>query len=193
MLRTLDEGDLAPEARHGLGHLHTHGPAAEHEQAARNGLHAGGLTVGPNAIELGQAWNRRNDRIGTAGNHDVLGRVSHAVDLDDPGAGQAADAAQKVDAVIGQPALLSGIGVLGDHEVAPGERRLHIDLRTRRGLPRCVDRLAWSQQRLGRDACPVGALTANQLALHHGHTQATLGKRAGACSPGEPAPSTMTS
>ena len=30
--------------------------------------------------------------------------------------------------LIGQPALLSGVGVVRDHEVTPGQRRLHIDL-----------------------------------------------------------------
>ena len=44
--------------------------------------------------------------------------------------------------LVGQPALLPGVGVVGDHEVAPGERRLDVDLggrrppRARRGPPR---------------------------------------------------------
>ena len=111
---------------------------------------------------------------------DVIGRVAHAVDLDGAGPGQPAGAAQQVDAVVGKPALLSGIGVLGDHEVAPGQRGLHVHLGARRRLARAVHRLARSQQRLRRDARPVGALAANQLALHHRHPQPALGERAGA-------------
>ena len=51
-------------------------------------------------------------------------------------------AAQQVDPSVGQPALLAGVGVVRDHEVAPGQRRLHVDLalapppRARRAPPR---------------------------------------------------------
>ena len=93
---------------------------------------------------------------------------------------RAGPAAQQVDAVVGQPALLAGVGVVGDHEVAPGERGLDVDLRGRRRVARAVHRLARPQQRLGRDARPVGALAADQLALDDGDAQPALGERAGA-------------
>ena len=80
--------------------------------------------------------------------------------------------------LLGQPALLPGVGVVRDHEVAPGERRLDVDLGARRRLARPVHRLAGPQQRLGGDAGPVGALAAHQLALDEGHPQAALGQRA---------------
>ena len=108
----------------------------------------------------------------------MVGGVAHAVDLDDARAGEPAGAAQQVDAVVGQPALLSGVGVVGDHEVAPGERRLDVDLGARGRLARPVDRLARAQQRLRRDARPVRALAADQLALDDGHAQAALGQGA---------------
>ena len=79
-----------------------------------------------------------------------------------------------------QPLLLAGVGVVGDHEVAPGQRRLDVDLRGRRRVARRVHGLARAQQRLGRDAGPVGALAADQLALDDGDPQAALGQRAGA-------------
>ena len=104
----------------------------------------------------------------------MLGGVPHAVDLDDARAGEPAAAAQQVDAVVGQPALLPGVGVVGDHEVTPGKRRLDIDLGARGGLARPMDRLARPQQRLRRDASPVGALPSHELALHDGHAQAAL-------------------
>ena len=81
---------------------------------------------------------------------------------------------------LGQPALLTGVGVVRDHEVAPGESRLDVDRRARCGVARGLHRLAWAQQRLRRDAGPVGALAPDQLALDDRHAQATLGQRAGA-------------
>ena len=54
--------------------------------------------------------------------------VAYAVDLDDARPGESAAAAQQGDPATGQPALLAGVGVVGDHEVAPGERRGDIDL-----------------------------------------------------------------
>ena len=97
-----------------------------------------------------------------------------------PVPGEPAAAAQQVDAVVRQPALLPGVGVVGDHEVAPRERRLDVDLRGRRRLARAVHRLARPQQRLRRDARPVGALAADQLALDDRDAQPALGQRAGA-------------
>ena len=132
----VDERDLAAEAAHRLRHLDADRPAAEDQQAARNGLHAGRLAIGPDAIELAQARDRRHDRIGAAGQDDVVGGVTHAVDVDHPGAGEPAAAAQQVDAVVGQPALLSGVRVVRDHEVTPRERRLDVDL----GARRCIAR-----------------------------------------------------
>src|SRR5207247_9086509 len=94
----LDEGDLAAEAAHGLRHLDADRPAAQDQQAARDGLHAGHLAVGPDAVELAQARDRRNDRVGAVGEDDVLRCVSHAVDLDDAHPGRPPAAANQVDA-----------------------------------------------------------------------------------------------
>ena len=80
----------------------------------------------------------------------------------------------------GQPALLAGVGVVRDHEVAPGERRLDVDLGGRRRLVRGVHGLARAQQRLRRDARPVRALAADELALDERDAQPALGERAGA-------------
>ena len=49
VLAALDQRDLAAEAAHGLRQLDADRPAAEHEQAARDRLHAGRLAVGPHA------------------------------------------------------------------------------------------------------------------------------------------------
>ena len=71
--RALDERDLAAEAAHDLRQLDADRPAAEDEQPARDGLHAGRLAVAPDAVELAQARDRRDDRVG-AGRHARRGR-----------------------------------------------------------------------------------------------------------------------
>ncbi|HEV7943382.1 MAG TPA: hypothetical protein VGP17_11340 [Solirubrobacteraceae bacterium] len=145
MLGHVDHRHLAAEAPNGLGHLHADRPATEDQQTARNGLHGGHLAVAPNAIELAQARHGRHDRIGAVGQDDVVCGVAHTVDLDDPRAGEPPAAAQQLDAAIGKEALLTGVGVVGDHEVTPGKRRLHIHFRGCGGIARPVDRLARSQ------------------------------------------------
>ena len=139
-----------PEPAHDLGHLHSDRPAAEDEQAPWHGLHRGRLAAGPDTVELTKAGNGRYDRIGAVCKHHVVGRVAHAVDLDDARARKPAVAAQQVDAVIRQPALVAGVGEVGDHEVAPRERRLDVDLGARRRLACPVGGLARPQQRLRR-------------------------------------------
>ncbi len=59
--------------------------------------------------------------IGAVGEDDVVGRVTHAVDLDGARPGQPPGPSQQVDVVIGQPSLLARVRVVRDHEVAPGE------------------------------------------------------------------------
>ena len=146
----------------------------------RNGLHARYLAVRPDSLELAEARNGRNDRISAGGNDDVLRGVEHAVDLDHACTRELAGPAQQVDALGGEPALLAGVGVVRHHEVAPGQRLLDIDLCGRGSLARAMDRLAGPEQRLGRDARPVGALAADELALDKGDPQAALGEYAGA-------------
>ena len=92
--RAFHEHDLPAEAPDGLGHLDADGPAAEHEQPARDGLHTGRLAVGPDPVELAEPRDRRDDRVGAAGDDDVIGRVAHAVDLDHARPGEPAAAAE---------------------------------------------------------------------------------------------------
>jgi len=78
----------------------------------------------------------------------VLSGVPHTVDLNNAPSGQPPAAAQQLDAVVCQPAHLPRVGVIGDHEVTPGERRLDIDLGACGGIARAMHRLARPQQRL---------------------------------------------
>ena len=84
--------------------------------------------------------------------------------------------------LLSSPLGLAGVVVAGDHEVAPREARA--SGRARRvtasrapGASRAAcERLAGAQQRLGRDACPVVALAADQLALDDRDPQAAVGE-----------------
>ena len=112
--------DLAAEAANGLRHLDADRAAAEDEQAARDGLHAGHLAV---------ASRRPRARAGpgsggTNGSAPVARTTCSAVwrtpsTSTAPGPASRPRAAQQVDARARQPALLAGVGVVGDHEVAP--------------------------------------------------------------------------
>ena len=94
MFASLDDGRVAAETVDRLGHLHPDRASAEDEQATWNHLHAGRFAIGPHALELGQARNRRKDRVGSVGEDDVLGGVAGAVDVDDARARQTPAAAQ---------------------------------------------------------------------------------------------------
>jgi len=94
--------------------------------------------------------------------------VAEAVDFHHAGAGQPARASQQVDAPARQPALLAGVGIVRHHEVPPGQRGLDVNLRASGGLACAVHRLARAQQRLRLNTRPVGAFTADELALNDG-------------------------
>jgi len=61
------------------------------------------------------------------------------------------------------------------HEVEPGERR--VDFGLRRRLTGTVDGIAGAKQGLRRNARPVRALAADELALDERDPQVTLGQR----------------
>jgi len=90
----LDEHSLAAEPSHDLRKLHAGWPATQHEQAARDRLHARRLAGAPYALELTQSRDRRHVRIRPRRHDDVLGGVPDTLDLDHARAGQTACAAQ---------------------------------------------------------------------------------------------------
>src|SRR5271165_1100093 len=113
--------------------------------------------------------------------------MADAPDFDRAGPGQPARAAQQVDAPARQPALLAGIGIVRHHEVPPGQRGCHVDLRARADVARALHRLARAQQRLRRNTRPVRAFPADQLPLHDGDTQPARSQRRGTMLPRRPA------
>ena len=178
MSRRFDQGHLAAQTAHGLGHLGADRPTTQYQQAPWHGLHTGHLAVAPDTLQVGQAGDRWHDRI-RAGRHDNVSRgMGHTVHFDHTHPGQPASAAQQVDALVRQPALLAGIGVVRDHEIAICQGRLDIDLGAGRRFACLLGRLPGAQQRLGRDARPVGTLAADQLAFDDGDPQSTVGQLA---------------
>ena len=88
-LGRLDEHHLPAQTTHDLCKLDTGRPTSEHDQPSGHGLHPGRLVRAPDAVELSQAGNRGNDRIGAIGKDDVVGGVAHAFDLDHSRPGEA--------------------------------------------------------------------------------------------------------
>ena len=60
--------------------------------------------------------------------------------VDDTGAGQPAGAAEQVDTVLRQPALLAGVGIVRHHEVPPRQHVLNVDLCAGTGVECAVHR-----------------------------------------------------
>ena len=142
----LDEYHLTAKTTDHLGELDTGRATSEYDQSSRHGLHPGRLVRAPDALELSQAWHRRNERVGAVGKHDVVGRVANAIDLDHPCPGETTVTSHQGDPPVRQPLRSSGIGVVRDQEVAPIKRRLHIHLSGRRGLACVVHGLARTEQ-----------------------------------------------
>ena len=136
-------------------------------------------------VELAQAGDRRDDRVGAGGEDDVLGACSASPSTSTTPGRRAGRCRAAGRCRVGQPARLPVVGVVGDHEVAPRERRVDVDV-GRRPPPRAgrlarrVDRLARPQQRLGRDAAPSSEHsppTSSRSTI--GDPQAAVGQRAG--------------
>ena len=176
----VDEHDLAAEAAHRLRHLDADRTAAQDDEPAGHLGHRGDLAVGPHALELAEPGDRRDERRRAVGHDDVPCRVSHAVDLD--------------GARVRRGGRCRGSGRCRDRRAMPRRwcrcastpcsRAMRTSpststSRVRRGLVRVVGRLARPEQRLRRDARPVGALAADELALDDGDSEPTLGERAG--------------
>jgi hypothetical protein len=142
MARALDDDGLAAETGDDLGELDAGRPGAEHEQAARDGCHAGRLTGTPDAVKLAQSWDGRHDRIGACRHDNMVRGVADAVDVDHAGAVQPARSPQQADIPGGQPALLTGVAVIRHHEVPPRQRGRDVDLGRCADVPRVVHCLA---------------------------------------------------
>ena len=135
----LDEHRLAAQSTDCLGHLDAHGATAEGRAALED----------PPSCPSPRGWSRRRraraaparaartDRRRSA--RTTWSAVCRAPSTSTtPVPGEPAAAPQKRDPVVRQPALLTGVGVVGDHEVPPRERGLR--RRPRRSPPHCARR-----------------------------------------------------
>ena len=114
---------------------------------------------------------------------EVTRRVPHAVDRDRPPPHRPPGATEQRDPVRGEPVRSPGIRPLAHHEIPPRERSVDIDVRVRLGVACCVDRLARPQQRLRRDARPVGAFAPDEITFDDRDLRPSGGERAGAVLP----------
>ena len=103
--------------------------------------------------------------------------MPHPVHLDYTGPGQSALAPDEVDVFAGEPPHLALVGVIGDHQIAPRQHCLNIDLRLARGLAGTRHRLARTEQCLRGNAAPIRAQASDEFSLHDRHTQAALRER----------------
>ena len=112
------------------------GPAAEHEQPARDLGQPGDLAVRPHAVQLAQARDRRDHGVRAGGDHDVLGGVLASPSTSTAARpGEPRRAPQHVDARCPRARRPGRVVVVRDHEVAPLERGCGVEL-ARHGLAR---------------------------------------------------------
>src|SRR4051812_43114974 len=169
------------------------GPAPSTRQAAGHLAQARRLAVGPDARQAAETGDGRDRGVRARRDDDVRGEIGLLADDDAAGAVEASGAPDDLDPRALRPRRLTGVPVVADHEVAPREdgRRIRaaaVDGLGRAGrLARGLERLAGAQQRLGRDAAPVRALAAEQLALHDRDPQAAVRQPRGAVLAGRPA------
>ena len=113
--------------------------------------------------------------------------------VDPPLAGEPADPAHDGDAAILEPGQSTGVVPVAGDPVPRSERRLCVratgDGAGRTGNPPGGgEDVARPDQRLRRHAPPVGALAADQLALHDRHRQPAFGAAPGGDLSGRPGP-----
>ena len=195
VLGALDERRPRRRGGDGLRHFDADRAAAEHEQAARDRLHAGRLAVAsrrPRA-RAGRARAARTDRRRSPGRRGRRCGARRRPRRRPAPASRPLPRRRSMPCV-GEPAFLAGVGVVRDHEVAPGERRLDVDLGGRR---RVAARLA----RPRRVAAASSTGCTPSRSIHRRPARARRWRRGGRpaasapaqCSPGEPPPRTMTS
>src|SRR6266511_5451893 len=81
VILALDERDLRAEAADRLGELDPDGPPAQHEQPPRGLFETRGFAACPQSVELVESRDRRDRRVRSGGDDDVLRLVGLAGDL----------------------------------------------------------------------------------------------------------------
>src|SRR5262245_39000100 len=99
MICSLYDRDLASKPTDSLRHLDADGPTAEDEQMSRDGCHAGGFAIRPDAVELLKARDRWNDRVGPGCEDYVLRCELFVVDVHEAFAREPSVSTHQLDAV----------------------------------------------------------------------------------------------
>ena len=124
----LHERHLSAQAAHGLGQLDPDGPPPSTRRRLGTAVHRRHLAVGPDAVQVPQPGDRCTTRRDPVATTTCVAVLADAVHLDHARAGQAAGPLSRSMPLPCEPGLLPGVGVPRDHEVAPGERLLDVDL-----------------------------------------------------------------
>ena len=81
----LDDHRLAAQTAHHLGQFDACRPAAQHQQSARDSLHARRLAGSPDSVKLAEPRNRRHRRRRAGRDDNVVRGVPDTVDFDHAG------------------------------------------------------------------------------------------------------------
>jgi hypothetical protein len=165
----------------GRGHLNADGSAPDHGKPLGYLAAVGGVAIGPwpgfgDARQVGQrgtAAGAHADRVPRREDHQLVVRRDNR---DPPGAVEPPVAAHQLSAKVLHPVGLAGVVPAGHIAIATTEHGRRVE-RTSDCLPRTIDPAGvsnsndWPQQRLTRNATPVGAFTPDQLPLHNGDAE----------------------
>jgi len=164
--RPLDDGDLRTHPAVELGELDADRAAADQQHPGGDVADVGGFPAGPHR-HLVQALDGRADRLGSGGDHHVLCFQLLPGCLDPAGPGEPGGALDDRGAGLLVVLDLGGVIEVPDHVVVViAQNRPVEDGGSHPGGPAGLGpRLRAAQQRLGRDARPVGAFAADQLPL----------------------------
>ena len=177
----LDQRHLGAERAVGLRQLGAEHAAAEDHDRVGDLLGGGGLAVGPR-LGLAQALDRRQQGARAAGEDHGLARLELVVaDVDALLAGEHAEAAVELDALVLEPRQLAAVVEVVDDLVAAVEHGLDVELAGHRlggagDAAHLAQDLLGTQQRLRRHAGVERALAADDVVLHQRDLEARVGQ-----------------
>ena len=186
-----DQGHRRPPAGDRLRHLDADRPAAEHQQGRGHSVMPGRLAVRPRPVELhggraraGSPGPSRCDTMCSA----VYGRPSTSTPRPSEAAGP-----RSTSMPLSPAFRLPGVAVVRDHEVAPRQGRLDVDLRAP-GASRAPGPPHPGAAGSSRGCTPSTSAPTDQLALDNGDPQPALSQAPRrSARPGAPPPMTITS
>jgi hypothetical protein len=123
----LHDRDLGPHSAEELRELHADGSAPEHEQAGRDAARPDRISVRPE-LDVGQAVDRRNPRMGSGRHHELVEPELALPDGHHAGARDVRVSADQLRVLAREPACMPRVVAPVRDLVAPPEHSLHVDL-----------------------------------------------------------------